>query len=157
MITYKRGNLLDVTEGIIVHGCNRQGVMGSGVAKAVKDKYPGAFYQYVKDLNDWRNVGYTGMGMISWYEVNDKLRIASGITQKTYGRSATFRFVSYDALDDVFKRVSAIAREEQVTVHIPLIGAGLGNGDWEVIETIISSHSYSCGVPITVWELENNT
>ena len=26
---YNKGNLLDVAEGIILHGCNAQGVMGS--------------------------------------------------------------------------------------------------------------------------------
>jgi O-acetyl-ADP-ribose deacetylase (regulator of RNase III) len=153
MIYYNVGNLLDVTEGIIVHGCNRQGVMGSGVAKAVKSKYPGAFDQYVKDLEQWRNDGRSGMGMISWYEVNDKLRIASGITQKTYGRSDTFRFVSYDAIDDIFKCVGEIARKEQKEIHIPLIGAGLGNGDWGVILEII--YTRTVGVSVAVWELDN--
>lgn len=30
MIKEHKGDLLSVTEGIIVHGCNAQGVMGSG-------------------------------------------------------------------------------------------------------------------------------
>lgn len=34
MIQYKTGNLLDTPDSYIVHGCNAQGVMGSGVAKA---------------------------------------------------------------------------------------------------------------------------
>ena len=33
MIEYRKGNLLDVTSGLIAHGVNCQGVMGSGVAK----------------------------------------------------------------------------------------------------------------------------
>jgi len=36
MIKVNKGNLLDVTSGIIVHGCNAKSVMGSGVALAVK-------------------------------------------------------------------------------------------------------------------------
>jgi O-acetyl-ADP-ribose deacetylase (regulator of RNase III) len=35
MIETRKGSLLDAT-GIIVHGCNCQGVMGSGVALAIK-------------------------------------------------------------------------------------------------------------------------
>ena len=46
MIEYKNGDLLNVTEGIILHGCNGQGVMGAGVAKAIKMKYPEAFTAY---------------------------------------------------------------------------------------------------------------
>ena len=32
-IIYKQGDLLECSEQVIVHGCNAQGVMGSGVAK----------------------------------------------------------------------------------------------------------------------------
>ena len=37
MIQYKKGDLLSVTKGIIAHGCNAQGVMGSGVALQIKN------------------------------------------------------------------------------------------------------------------------
>lgn len=40
MIEYRKGNLLDITSGVIVHGCNMRGVMGSGVALAIRNKYP---------------------------------------------------------------------------------------------------------------------
>lgn len=35
-ILFKTGNILDVREGIIVHGCNLKGVMGSGLALQIK-------------------------------------------------------------------------------------------------------------------------
>ena len=40
------GNLLDAEEQFIGHGCNAQGVMGSGVALAIKNKWPKAFESY---------------------------------------------------------------------------------------------------------------
>jgi len=46
MIKYVRGNLLDAPQPIIVHQVNCQGVMGSGVAKAIRDKYPQAYQAY---------------------------------------------------------------------------------------------------------------
>ncbi len=36
MITYKQGDLMKASETYIAHGCNAQGVMGSGVAKAIR-------------------------------------------------------------------------------------------------------------------------
>jgi O-acetyl-ADP-ribose deacetylase (regulator of RNase III) len=62
------GNLLDVNDGIIVHGCNCQGVWGSGVAKQMKEKYPEAFTKYQSDL---KNLGSTALGRISvWGSMN---------------------------------------------------------------------------------------
>lgn len=43
MINTVKLNLLDISHGIIAHGCNAQGVMGAGVAKQIKIKYPTAF------------------------------------------------------------------------------------------------------------------
>lgn len=155
MIEYLQGNLLDVTEGIIVHGCNAQGVMGSGVAKAVKEKYPGAFDQYVDDLDKWmdkfQSSGYNLLGLISCYHVNDTLRIASAITQLNYGRHPNKRYVSYDAIDDAFKSIGNFARKDGWNIHLPRIGAGLGNGDWDVISEIINCRTV--GVNVTCWEL----
>ena len=37
-IIYKQGDLLEAEEVVIVHGCNAQGVVGSGVALAIRNK-----------------------------------------------------------------------------------------------------------------------
>lgn len=39
-------DITTVTRGIIIHGCNAQGVMGSGVALALKNKWPEIFGPY---------------------------------------------------------------------------------------------------------------
>ncbi|WP_413986400.1 macro domain-containing protein [Paenibacillus polymyxa] len=49
MIKIVEGNLLDATEDIIGHQTNTKGVWGSGVAKAIKDKYPNTYAAY-RDL-----------------------------------------------------------------------------------------------------------
>lgn len=154
---YKKGNLLDVNTGIIVHGCNAQGVMGAGVAKLLKEKYPDCFKNYVQDLD----FGH-GLGNVSWcwlycgdsHERN--VCIASCITQEFYGRDPDTRYVSYDAIDDCFYTVFAEASECGWDVHMPKIGAGLGGGDWKIIETIIETAAAKHGVgsnKIFIWEL----
>ena len=40
MVTVVKGNLLDAKETIIAHQVNCQRKMNSGVAKAIKEKYP---------------------------------------------------------------------------------------------------------------------
>ena len=49
------GNIFDCTENIIVHQTNCQGVMGSGIAKQVKERYPevfNAYYHYCKTTSN---------------------------------------------------------------------------------------------------------
>ena len=147
-IETKIGNLLDVKEGFIVHGCNALGVMGSGVALEVKKRYPKVYEQY---KNAKLRVGTNVI-----CGVTTDLYICNSITQEHYGL-AKKRYVSYDAIETCFKdlnhqiemlsRVYAIPNQ----VHIPFIGAGLGGGNWKIISTIIEE---TCNYPVTLWKLD---
>lgn len=43
----KQGDLTEATEDIIIHQVNCKGVMGSGVAKAIRDKFPNVYNEYL--------------------------------------------------------------------------------------------------------------
>ncbi len=48
-VTYAKMSLFDAPKGsILAHGCNAQGVWGSGIAKPFKDKYPKSWEEYNK-------------------------------------------------------------------------------------------------------------
>lgn len=132
MITYKRGNLLDVTEGIIIHGCNAKGVMGSGVALAVKNKYPKAYKSY----KDYETNHGLRIGSLNIVGVLPNLYIANAITQESYGRDPYTKYVSYGALQLCFEKAHGHF-PLSAKFHFPRIGSGLGNGDWNVIEKLI--------------------
>ena len=147
MIEYRKGDLMAVTSGIIAHGCNAQGVMGSGVAALVKAKYPIAFEQYVADLEmltkDEAYMGMSPLGYVSFWSPTelitaDSLLIANCITQNLFGRNGS-KYVSYDAIHTCFTTLERIAVTTDMTINIPRIGAGLGGGDWNVIEAVITS------------------
>lgn len=131
-IVYRKGNLLDVTEGIIVHGCNMQGVMGAGVAKAIKEKYPECFNYYIECLPSKK------LGQTIWYDaendVGNSLYIVNALTQEKYGTKE--RQVNYVAIANSFQYVFR-SHLRLYDVHFPKIGAGLGGGDWNIIEQII--------------------
>lgn len=149
------GNLLSVQEGIIVHGCNAQGVMGSGVAAGVRAQYPGAYdaYRQAYDTAKKEGLECLQLGRVVWFTVSKdpKLAIANAITQKFYGRDPKVRYVDYEAIEQAFARIAKVAREHQLEVHYPLIGAGLANGDWGVISKIINQQLE--GVSHTLWTL----
>lgn len=156
---YIKGDLLS-HRGPIAHGCNAQGVMASGVAKAIRDKFPGAFAIYRDEYQ--RNHDFLDLGTFTVYkELSDSSTaiIYNLVTQRFYGRDPNRRYVSYDAIADVFTRLNE--RYPQDFAHIdllrgcalgiPKIGAGLGNGSWDVIEAIIND--VTPNLDIWVYEL----
>lgn len=171
MIEYRKGNLLDVDCGIIVHGCNCKGVMGSGVAKAVKEKYPDCYEQYKFSLN--KSKGKYGevlnfpyfLGEVIWYSQmfhkpsNKALLIANALTQENFGREQGVQYVSYEAVESCFEEVinqlehMLLAYNMKLDLHFPKIGAGLGGGDWDVIAGIIEKSDPEDKFKKICWEL----
>lgn len=132
MITCKVGNVLDIPNGIIVHGCNCQGVMGSGIAREIKERFPKVFDVYHK--------GPLRMGEIIPVMVTEKKWIVNAMTQFGFGHGK--RQVDYDAVANAFERTVEFAESLRLTgndlpILFPKIGAGLGGGDWEIIAKII--------------------
>jgi len=127
-----RGNLLDA-KGMIVHGCNAQGVMGSGVAKAIRAKWPGAYAVY---RAAYEKAGLCLGTVTTWRD--DDVTVVNGITQEFYGRDGRV-YVDYDAVGAVFKTVAEMQRISRQDVNFPLIGCGLGGGDWTKVAKIIEN------------------
>ena len=65
MITHKyNSNITEVTQGVIVHGCNAQGVMGSGVAKQLRAKYPEIYVDYLDGLEEYSTENLSPLGAV---------------------------------------------------------------------------------------------
>jgi O-acetyl-ADP-ribose deacetylase (regulator of RNase III) len=139
-IEYRKGDLFQTEIQTIVHGCNAQGVMGSGIAKIIREKYPKAYERYVNE----HNTNGLNLGKLVVVPCGDRVKdfanykiIVNAITQEFFGREND-RYVSYDAVDDVMTRINNFAEMYGITqIAMPQIGAGLGNGSWEVISAII--------------------
>jgi O-acetyl-ADP-ribose deacetylase (regulator of RNase III) len=131
MITVKRSNILVEETGVIVHSCNNRGVMGSGIAKQIKDMYPEVFVVYTREDS-------LDMGKIIPVQVSERKYIINLIGQDGYGRDGK-RYMSYDAFYDGFRRINSFMHtlDHVPELKFPLIGAGLGGGNWDIIEKII--------------------
>lgn len=143
-VKYSFGSITDAPELIIAHGCNAQGKMNKGVAKAIREKWPAAFLAYESEVIHHG----VKLGDVIWArtEVDSTLFdqrpeapwVANVITQERYGNDGT-RYVSYDAIDVGLRRVAQRALAEIGTnaIAVPAIGTGLGGGNWGVIYEII--------------------
>lgn len=133
-IEYRKGNLFDTDILHIAHGCNAQGVMGSGVAKIVKEQYFEAYKFYAEQYDEHG----LKLGDVQFVPSNNKV-IVNAITQNLYGKDGS-RFVDYEAVADCMYTINHQLRcSGDAHIAMPQIGAGLGGGDWKVIEAIIES------------------
>lgn len=152
MRTVKFGDILQLESGIIVHGCNSHGIMGSGIARQIKEKYPQCFRSYQSHCNSV--IREKLLGSVLDYPVENKnLVICNAITQQDFGGDGK-QYVSYRAIHTAFQKILKTAQFYNLDVHYPLIGAGLGGGNWSIISDIISSILDSSGVNHTLWIYE---
>lgn len=120
---------------VLVHGCNAQGVMGSGVASIIKRLYPYAFTSYKNEDRDFGLV----VGDVVFASVPDNMVVvANAITQNNYGRDGKL-YVSYDAVVDSMQKVRKYALERNMPVIFPMIGGGLGGGDTKRLTAIFQA------------------
>jgi O-acetyl-ADP-ribose deacetylase (regulator of RNase III) len=154
-IEYKTGDLLAGPERFICHGCNAQGVMRSGIAALIRDIYPNAYTTYRAHYDEHGlALGHTIFVECKPTDSRYRARtVIDAITQEHYGRDPNRVYVSYEAIEKAIKKIDDEARLRQETpsrarshgliesVGFPLIGAGLANGSWKIISSIIEEHS----------------
>lgn len=144
-----RGNVFDAflyPNSLVVHGCNAQGVMGSGVAKVVRNDFPAAYYEYVRKYEE----SGLKLGDVIPVMVLPSRYIINAITQEFYGTDKR-RYVNYHAIEVCFGQVRKFVDQNGIeTINYPKIGAGLGGGNWDEIAAIIDSQLE--GYNHFVWE-----
>lgn len=173
----KVGNIVnEVTEGIIIQQVNAQGVMGSGVAKHIRDKWPIVWQKYSKEIPKGGNGSYVNdfvissmhMGKMIPVQVDTNLWVCNVVGQQFFGREPEKqiggRYTSYDALANGLAMVYHFAMENFVLedngwvhrpmIHFPLIGCGLGGGDWNIVSRIIETQLPS--FKKTLWVLKES-
>ena len=148
-IKYVHGNLLDAPERFIIHGCNAQGAMGSGVARVLFERYPAVRECYLHTFQHYQGSNEPFLGSLHFVWGHPHT-IINGITQEFYGKDGKL-YASYEAIEQVFTTLNAHAAERNAddgsnygpmtAVAMPLIGAGLAGGSWKTISEIIERTS----------------
>lgn len=131
MIIEINDDILNTDCDVIAHGVNCQGVMGSGVAKVLYEKWPTVRFAYL-DYCHTRSPEKL-LGRIEEVHTNDKL-IINCFTQLEYGYDKKL-YLSYDALERCIVKIKESGYKE---VAIPKIGCGLAGGDWQIVSNIIN-------------------
>ena len=130
-----KGDLLTADVKIRGHQVNCRGVMGAGIAKQVREKYPEAFEQY-KALCD--QFGSSLLGHTQFVTCHDGTIIANMFAQDGFGPGLQ---TNMTALDECLSQVATLAYRVNASVGFPkLLGCGLAGGDWDEVTKLIGNY-----------------
>jgi O-acetyl-ADP-ribose deacetylase (regulator of RNase III) len=127
------GNILDITEGIICHQVNCQGVFNTGLAKQIRKKYVKVFREY---MSHSLGAGWQ-LGECQLIQVSDSLFISNLAGQDDYGNDG-YCYTNYSYLKHAIEQVKAL-NDSNEQIYFPYgMGCGLAGGDWNIVSQIIN-------------------
>jgi len=151
-VTGDATNPLGPGKRIIAHCCNDAGFWNAGFVRALSER----FHQPERDYRRWARglapVPFR-LGQVQFVRVQPGLCVANIIVQSGIRSASNANAIRYDSLREGLVRVRLRALEDEATVHMPRIGAGLAGGDWQIISAIIEDELCSHGVNVTVYVL----
>jgi O-acetyl-ADP-ribose deacetylase (regulator of RNase III) len=146
-------DLLSITTGIIMHQTNTLGVMGAGVALAIKEKYPQVFRAYQNVcMEPPTNMELLGKFQIICLSDNPPLYIVNVFGQAGYGRG---KQTSYDAVDEALRDLQEFVTGHglsDLSVCLPYkMGCDRAGGNWNIYSAIVDAYfpnAIACKLPV---------
>lgn len=139
MIRYVKGDITKSDCDIICHQVNCQGVMNSGVAKAIREKWPEVYVNY-KFWCDGEDNKANLLGEAQGVLISDspKRYVGNLYTQYNYGYNGE-RYTNYEAFYNAIEQLAnQITDAPQATIAFPYkIGCVRGGAKWKIIKAMI--------------------
>ena len=124
MIKYVKGDIFNSTANLLVNPVNSVGIMGAGLARQFKNRYPVMFKDYKEDCKKGLYVG----GSCKIYG-----EVACLATKQHWKDPSQLRYIT-----DGLRRLWLQMYGKKITsVAIPRLGCGLGGLDWDDVKQLI--------------------
>lgn len=164
MIKIVNGDLLQSNLPLIAHQTNCLGVMGAGIAKAIKNKWSIVYTQYVDKCRHYNySKDLLGKCQVCVTEDESIKFVANLFGEYSFTESvAPFenRHTDYDALKKSLLHLKAICENTEITeIGIPYkLGCGLAGGDWDGVVYPMLQELFATDSTITlyIYKLCNN-
>jgi len=143
MVDAVKTSVFDVpADSLIIHQTNCIGVMGGGVALAVKTTFPSVFSEYCKLCAN--NAPADLLGKLQVIQVSDSLAVGNAFGQLEPGRGVMTDYQAWqDKLIPAIYKWLALKRAETGriwSVHMPYrIGCGLAGGNQSVMLAMLEA------------------
>lgn len=149
-IQVKNGDVLQADVNIIVHQVNCMGVMGSGIAKQNRDKYPKVYEEYAEKCHKIGRYKSLMLGDVLYTQIAPDKFVASVFGQLNYGWVRQYTNIS--ALRMGLLNLKTYAEQNNYSIAFPYgIGCGREGADWAIVSKIIKDIFYEMDVEI--WKL----
>lgn len=169
----KQGNVLEpqllydddkIKENIVIpHVVNNLGIMGAGVALALRDKWPEVEKEYLSVKHSYG----LKLGDISWVNVGERTVIVNMVAQDGIRRKDNPKPLKYFALIECMRQVQSIISclkkgpdikknvpEIKNVIHAPKFGSDLAGGKWELIEELIKEIWIDNNIDVVIYEFK---
>lgn len=149
MIRHLNQDVTTARQQIIVHQVNCKGRMGSGVAKAIKEKFPNVYTEYQHHCSRYGRPSVLNglLGHCQIVEIDEPNRnrpgkqyVANLFAQNDYGYNGQM-YTSYDAFLSGLRQLKefCIAHDIKSIAFPEKIGCGRGGADWQIISRMIET------------------
>lgn len=140
MIKIVNGDLLEAKENIICHACNCMGVMGSGVAKQIRNKYPQVYEGYLERVNEYtqgEDLRKELLGQVHAVVIDENKIVINMFTQYKFGNDGK-QYTNLEAMFKCLLTVRYVAEKNKISVAMPYkIGSYRGGAKWDEVEELI--------------------
>lgn len=161
MIRNFYGDIFESDAHIIAHQVNCQGVMGSGIALQVKNKFPKVYNEYKSHCELYRADQRNNLlGTCLLVNTGENRIIANLFAQLTFGRIGLY--TDYKAFDKCLKELrwelERFSSNSKWKLAFPYrIGSHRGGANWERISFMIGENfSESKQIDVEIWRFDKN-
>lgn len=131
MIKHIKCDIFKSGADVICHQVNCQGVMGSGIAKQVREKYPWVYAHYKQLCKNFRNRKDDLLGMVQGIYIDEETKILNLYAQLNYGYDGKC-YTDYDALKKTLMYIANYYHRNIIAIPY-LMGCHRGGGDWNIV------------------------
>lgn len=142
------GDITKSDANYICHQVNCQGAMGSGVAKAIKDKWPVVYTDYRRFYESNKSL----LNEIQIVAVSTEQSVINMFAQEYYGYDRN-QYTSYDAFWKCLNKIKNTVPKGSKIAFPSKIGCCRGGANWKVILTMISEVLES-DYNVEIWEYD---
>ncbi len=148
MIREVRADLFDLGVDCYAHGCNIQGIMNAGIAKAFRERYPAMYKEY----KGYCRTGNFHPGEVHFYRATDRQpHVINIATQFDMKSSARLEYIEQGLL-----LIEKCYPEWKInSLAMPHIGCGLGSLKWGDVKEVVKKVFGTSDLEVLVASIPN--
>ncbi len=158
MVKYFNGDLLQSDCNVICHQVNCRGVMGAGIARTIREKYPQVFSVFRTSYA----AGCNKLGEIDVVYIAEAKRFIVNMYAQYDYKPKGMVHTDYSAFESCIRKIKTEVSDYRkyhpevgkVKIGFPYrIGCGLGGGDWTIVKSILEREFSGDEWNVEIWRL----